>query len=289
MSILIYGGKVVMKKGISIWSFAGTSLEENMKLAKDAGFDGIELALDETGDVSLESTKDDILKVKEMAEKIGLELYSVASGLYWTYNYTSENEANRIKAKEITKKQLEVASWLGCDTILVVPGAVDVAFDPASEIVEYDVAFDRALSALKELAPYAEELKVSIGVENVWNKFLLSPLEMADFIDKVGSDYVGSYFDVGNVVYIGHPEHWIKVLGKRIKKVHFKDYRKEAGSLCGFVDLLSGDVNWPKVMEQFENIGYDNWVTAEMLPPYTYYPETIVYNTSNAMDKIIGR
>jgi len=289
MSILIYGGKVVMKKGISIWSFAGTSLEENMKLAKDAGFDGIELALDETGEVSLESTKDDILKVKEMAEKIGLELYSVASGLYWTYNYTSENEANRIKAKEITKKQLEVASWLGCDTILVVPGAVDVAFDPASEIVEYDVAFDRALSALKELAPYAEELKVSIGVENVWNKFLLSPLEMADFIDKVGSDYVGSYFDVGNVVYIGHPEHWIKVLGKRIKKVHFKDYRKEAGSLCGFVDLLSGDVNWPKVMEQFENIGYDNWVTAEMLPPYTYYPETIVYNTSNAMDKIIGR
>ena len=112
---------------------------------------------------------------------------------------------------------------------------------------------------------------------------------MADFIDKVGSDYVGSYFDVGNVVYIGHPEHWIKVLGNRIKKVHFKDYRKEAGSLCGFVDLLSGDVNWPKVMEQFKNIGYDNWVTAEMLPPYTYYPETIVYNTSNAMDKIIGR
>ena len=289
MSILIYGGKVVMKKGISIWSFAGTSLEENMKLAKDAGFDGIELALDETGDVSLESTKDDILKVKEMAEKIGLELYSVASGLYWTYNYTSENEANRIKAKEITKKQLEVASWLGCDTILVVPGAVDVAFEPESEIVEYDVAYERALSALKELAPYAEELKVSISIENVWNKFLLSPVEMADFIDKVGSDYVGSYFDVGNVVYIGHPEHWIKVLGNRIKKVHFKDYRKEAGSLCGFVDLLSGDVNWPKVMEQFKNIGYDNWVTAEMLPPYTYYPETIVYNTSNAMDKIIGR
>lgn len=213
----------------------------------------------------------------------------MASGLYWTYNYTSENEANRVKAKEITKKQLEVASWLGCDTILVVPGAVDVAFEPESEIVEYDVAYDRALSALKELAPYAEELKVSIGIENVWNKFLLSPVEMADFIDKVGSDYVGSYFDVGNVVYIGHPEHWIKVLGNRIKKVHFKDYRKEAGSLCGFVDLLSGDVNWPKVMEQFKNIGYDNWVTAEMLPPYTHYPETIVYNTSNAMDKIIGR
>lgn len=278
-----------MKKGISIWSFAGGSVEENMRLAKDAGFDGIELALDETGEVSMQSEKEEILKIKEAADKIGIELYSVASGLYWTYNYTSENEDNRKKAKEITKKQLQIASWLGCDTILVVPGAVDVAFDPASEIVEYDVAYDRALSALKELAPYAEELKVSIGVENVWNKFLLSPIEMADFIDKVGSDYVGAYFDVGNVLYIGHPEHWIKVLANRIKKVHFKDYRKEAGGLCGFVDLLSGDVNWPNVMKQFANIGYDNWVTAEMLPPYTYYPETILYNTSNAMDKIIGR
>ena len=94
---------------------------------------------------------------------------------------------------------------------------------------------------------------------------------------------------MGNVLYIGHPEHWIKVLGNRIKKVHFKDYRKQAGGLCGFVDLLSGDVNWPAVISQFENIGYDSWVTAEMLPPYTYYPETILYNTSNAMDKIIGR
>ena len=112
---------------------------------------------------------------------------------------------------------------------------------------------------------------------------------MADFIDKVGSDYVGSYFDVGNVLYIGYPEHWIKVLANRIKKVHFKDYRVAAGDLYGFVDLLAGEVNWPAVMQQFENVGYDNWVTAEMLPPYTHYPETIVYNTSNAMDKILGR
>jgi len=277
-----------MKKGISIWSFAETDLKKCMMLAKDAGFDGIELALDETGPVSMESTKDDIMKVKAMADEIGLELYSVASGLYWTYNYTSANEENVKRAKEITKKQLEVASWLGCDTILVVPGAVEVAFDPG-EVVEYDVAYERALSALRELAPVAEKLGVSIGVENVWNRFLLSPVEMAEFIDKVGSDYVGSYFDVGNVLFIGYPEHWIKILNKRIKKVHFKDYRRAAGDLYGFVDLLAGEVNWPAVMEQFGNVGYDGWVTAEMLPPYTHYPETIIYNTSNAMDKILGR
>ena len=278
-----------MKKGISIWSFTEPDIKKCLMLAKDAGFDGVELALDEQGPVNLNSTKEEMLEIKTFAESIGLELYSVASGLYWTYNYTSADEATREKAKAITRKQLEVASWLGCDTILVVPGAVKVAFDPASELVEYDVAYERALAALKELATYAEELKVAIGVENVWNKFLLSPLEMADFIDKVGSDYVGSYFDVGNVLYIGYPEHWIKVLANRIKKVHFKDYRVAAGDLYGFVDLLAGEVNWPAVMQQFENVGYDNWVTAEMLPPYTHYPETIVYNTSNAMDKILGR
>ena len=278
-----------MKKGISIWSFAEPDLRKCFELAKDAGFDGVEVALDEKGPVSLESTKEDILAVKKMAREVGIELYSVASGLYWTYNYTSENEENRNKAKEITKKQLQVASWLGCDTILVVPGAVNVAFEPGSEIVDYDVAYERALAALKELAPVAEELKVAIGVENVWNKFLLSPLEMRDFIDAVGSPYVGSYFDVGNVLYCGYPEQWIKILGSRIKKVHFKDYRRNVGSLDGFVDLLAGDVDYKGVKAALDKIGYDNWTTAEMLPPYAQYPETILYNTSNSMDKILGR
>lgn len=276
-----------MKKGISIWSFAGADIRENLKLACDAGFEGVELALNETGEFSLDSTKEEVLAIKEFGESLGLEFYSVASGLYWTYNYTSANPDNVNKAKAITRKQLEVASWLGCDTILVVPGAVEVAFD-RGEVVEYDVAYERALAALRELAPYAEELGVAIGVENVWNEFLLSPMEMAKFIDEVGSDFVGSYFDVGNVLYIGHPEHWIKILGKRIKKVHFKDYRRAAGDLYGFVDLLSGEVNWPAVMAKLAEIGYDNWVTAEMLPPYTHYPEAILYNTSTAMDYIIG-
>ena len=130
-----------MKKGISIWSFAETDLKKCMLLAKDAGFDGIELALDEHGMVSMDSTEEDIKKVKAMADEVGIELYSVASGLYWTYNYTSANEENVKKAKEVTKKQLQVAAWLGCDTILVVPGAVEVAFDPG-EVVEYDTAYE---------------------------------------------------------------------------------------------------------------------------------------------------
>ena len=137
-------------------------------------------------------------------------------------------------------------------------------------------------------AELAEKVGVSIGLENVWNKFLLSPMEMRDFIDKIDSDFVGSYFDVGNVLFNGYPEHWIKILANRIKKVHFKDYRIAAGGLHGFVDLLAGDVNYPAVIDALKSVGYDGYVTAEMIPAYTHYPETIIYNTSNAMDKILG-
>lgn len=278
-----------MKKGISIWSFAGGTLEENFKLAKAAGFDGVEVALAEDGEINLNSTQEDLLKIKDTAKAVGIELYSVASGLYWQYSITSDDADQREKAKACVRKQLWTASVLGCDTILVVPGAVSVSFAPELGVVDYAVAYERSLAAFKELAKDAEHYKVNIALENVWNHFLLSPLEMRDFIDKIGSDYVGSYFDVGNVLYSGYPQQWIKILGNRIKKVHFKDYKKSVGSLDGFVDLLSGDVNWPEVIGAFAAIGYDGWVTGEMLPPYTHYPETIIYNTSNAMDKILGR
>lgn len=270
-----------MKKGISIWSFAEESLEKCFALAKDAGFDGVELALDEKGLVSLESTKEDLEKVKALAKAAGIELYSVASLLYWEKNYVDNDEKVRKEAIEITKKHLEVAAGLGCQSILVVPGAV-------SEDIRYDEAYDRCYEALCELAPVAEKFGVELCIENVWNKFLLSPLEMRDLIDKVGSKYVGAYFDVGNILLTGFPDQWIKILGNRIKKVHFKDYKTGVGSLDGFVDILGGDVDYIAVMNAFKEVGYDGWATAEMLPPYKLFPETILYNTSNAMNKILG-
>ncbi len=277
-----------MKKGISIWSFAEPDLKKCFALAKDAGFEGVEVALDTEGEINLESTEADMAKIRGYADEVGIALYSVASGLYWKQNYTQSDETKRKNAVEITKKQLQIASWLGCESILVVPGAVGIDFEPDSEVVEYDVAYERCLAALKELAPFAEQYKVELCIENVWNKFLLSPLEMRDLIDKIGSLYVGSYFDVGNVVYCGYPEHWIKILNNRIRKVHFKDYRRDVGSLSGFVDILAGDVDYIAVKKALDKIGYDGWVTAEMLPPYKQYPETILYNTSLAMEKIIG-
>ncbi|MBE5762278.1 MAG: sugar phosphate isomerase/epimerase [Clostridiales bacterium] len=278
-----------MKKAISIWAFpGGWTLRQCFECAKAAGFDGVEVSLDAQGEIGLDSTYEDVMKVKKAADEVGIELFSVATGLYWDYSMTVDDKAIVEKAKSIVKKQLDVASWLGCDTILVVPGGVKADFVEGAPVVPYDLAYDRALEAIKELAPYAEEKGVSIGLENVWNKFLLSPLEMRDFIDKVGSDYVGSYFDVGNVLFSGYPEHWIKILGKRIKKVHFKDYRRAAGGLHGFVDLLAGDVDYPAVKKALDEIGYDGWVTAETIPPYNHYTDQIIYNTALSMDRIIN-
>ena len=152
----------------------------------------------------------------------------------------------------------------------------------------YDVVYERALEAIKRLAPYAEKRKVIIGLENVWNKFLLSPNEMRDFIDEIDYPYVGAYFDVGNVILNGYPEQWISILGNRISKVHFKDYRRSVGTLDGFVDILSGDVDYPAVMKALEDIGYDDWVTAEVFPQGKY-SESILDVTSKAMDIILGK
>ena len=278
-----------MKKGISIWSFPVMSLAESFALAKDAGFEGVEVALATDGEVNLKSTEKDLLKVKADAENAGIELYSVASGLYWDFWLTSDDKAEREKAKDIVRIQLNAAATLGANTILVVPGSVNADFVSETKVVDYKSAYERSLEAFTELREDAEKYGVSIGIENVWNKFLTSPMEMRGFIDAIGSDYVGSYFDVGNVLFNGYPEHWIKILADKIKKVHFKDYRKAAGGLHGFVDLLAGDVNYPAVMDAFKAVGYDDWVTAEMIPNYKYFTEAIVYNTSYSMDKILGR
>jgi len=279
-----------MKKGISIWSFPAMSLYDSFALAKKAGFEGVEVALDEkNGEITLNSTEKELLEIKKQASNNGIELYSVASGLYWSYFLNDDDEKVRIKARDIVKKQLECASVLGCESILVIPGCVNAEFAAPGKIVDYETSYYRSLESVKLVKEYAAQYKVEIGLENVWNKFLLSPLEMRSFIDAVDSEWVGSYLDIGNTLAFGYPEHWISTLNKRIKKVHFKDYRTEAGGLHGFVDLLAGDVNYPAVVETLGKVGYDGWVTAEMIPNYKYHTETIIYNTSTAMDAILGR
>ena len=281
-----------MKKSISIWSFYGDwSLKDKMKLAKDAGFEGIELDVSGDGPITLDSDEDAIAAIGSLAADSGLTLSGLATGMYWEFNPASENAELRAQAKVVLEKQIRVASQLGIGAVLVVPGSVGADFIPGCEELSYDKVWDRATEFISNALPLAKELGVDIGIENVWNKFLLSPLEMARFIDQFDDARVGSYFDVGNVLATGYPEHWIRILKDRIRRVHVKDYRRAVGSVDGFVDLLSGDVNWPGVVQSLKSIGYSGWVAAEMIPPvpfYKYAPETLIDNTSRAMDSIFG-
>lgn len=277
-----------MKMGINEWSFpAGLTVFEQMEMAKKAGFHGYEPAFSAEGPISLTSSEQSIREVARAAKDIGIELTSLASGLYWSYPCTSSDKAVREKSAEIIKKQLEAAAVLGVDVILVVPGMV-ASLDGTGEVVPYDVAYDRALETITSVADHAKACGVKIGVENVWNNFLYSPLEMRTFIDTINHPYVGVYFDVGNVLRYGYPEHWITILGKRIVKAHVKDWRRSVGTLDGFVDLLNGDVNFPAVMEAFAQVGYDDYIIAEM-GGYAHYKDQVVYNTAASMKRIIAK
>jgi L-ribulose-5-phosphate 3-epimerase len=286
------GGRVV-KKGINYWSFPGgldgkKDFAEAVKEAKELGYEGIEVCLFPDGPLNLDISESDVAKIGKALDAAGLQAASVTSGALWEFPLTSSDPSKRDKGKQVVRKCLQVANQLGATGILVVPGAVEVFFNPAMEVVPYDVAMGRVEEAMKELAPVAEKNKAAIGIENVWNKMFMSPLEARDFIDNIGSEYLGWFFDVGNIMQFGMPDQWIRILGKRIKKVHVKDFRRNVGTLDGFVDLLEGDVNWPEVMKAFREVGYDDFLIAEMIPYYNHAPETRVANTSLAMDKILA-
>ena len=276
-----------MKKGVNIGILPeGFSFEDGLKIIKNAGFESVELNLDGRV-ISLESGEDDIKKVKEKVERAGLEISSLLPGLLWKYPLTSSAPEIRKKGEEIIIKSLKICRWLGTDALLVVPGIVGTDW-METERVRYDIAYERSFQSIKKCLPVAEDTGVCICIENVWNKFLLSPVEMKNFVESFNSEFVRVYFDVGNVLIFGYPEDWIRILGKLIKRVHLKDFKKSVGNINGFCDLLEGDVEWPQVVKALKEVGYDGYLTAEM-EPYKFYPEAKIYNTSLSMDKIIGR
>jgi len=277
-----------MKKSILISAAPGNiSFEEKIKLIKDADFEAVELNMGKEGILTLESTESDVTKVKETVLNSGLEIASVLAGAFWQYPLTSGNSEIRKKGEDLLAKGLQICNWLGTDALLVVPGVVQADW-AVSEIVGYDVAYQRSQESIKKVVPLAEELKVYICVENVWNKFLLSPLEMKKFVEELDSEYVKVYFDVGNVLINAFPEMWIRILGKLIKRIHLKDFKTSVGNITGFCNLLEGDVNWPEVIKALKETGYDSYLTAE-ISPYKFYPETQMYHTSLSIDKILGR
>jgi len=273
-----------MIKSISYWSFPeGMKLKDRMKLAKATGFEAIELTLEGPGaEINMTTTAAEIKAIKQMADKIGLQTPTFATGLYWSEPMILDGGKINKTGLDICKKSLQLAKAIGATTALTIPCTVTPG-------LPYDMAYDKSLEVLQKLAPAAEKAGVSIGVEYVWNKFLLSPLEFRNFVDACGSPMVKAYFDVGNVLASGYPDQWIRILGDRISAVHFKDFKRSIADLDGFVDLLEGDVPWDAVMQALQAIKYDGAVTAEMMPPYQHFPEYLLQATSGAMDMILGR
>ncbi len=276
-----------MKSGVSFFTFGeGVDVREACEQSARAGYDGVELVLGETGALNMKSSDLELSRMRRMIEDMGLKVHSIGAWNLWAHNMAGDDRKDAAYAKEIVKRQVDSAQALGADAVLVVPGWVGTSFGPG--VVRYDVAYDNAQKALSDLAPYAEAAKVSLAVENVWNKLLLSPLETKRFLDEIASEWVGAYFDVGNIIYIGYPEHWIEILGPRIKKLHFCDCRSESAGLSMFVDLFEGDVDFEKVMRAIRAIGYDDYLTVEFLPNYRRFPYQSIINAKLSLDVIMG-
>jgi len=222
-----------------------------MAEAKNFGFDAIELCVADQGVLTHETTQAQCEDIVAQAQKLSIEISSVASGQSWTWSPSANDPKTRAKIIDFTCKALQVTKWLGTDAYLFVPGAVDVFFLPDAEVIPYDICYQRATEAVKQILPF-------------------------------GSEMAGAYFDVGNVLLTGYPCQWIRILDKRIKRVHVKDFKKSVGTVEGFVDLLEGDVNFENVKKALAEIGYDGYVTAEMLPHEPGRPE----KTAQAMKKI---
>lgn len=270
-----------MKIGINRWTMPGDwEITRCFQEAKRAGFDSIEINMAEEGYLTPHSTEAEVRQLVAAAREAGVELSSLSTGLGWKYPLTSNDPTVRAQGAENIRAMLRIAKWMGVDTILCVPGIVNAE-------ISYDAAYDRAQSALKELAPEAEAQQVAIGVENVWNKFLLSPLEMARFVDEIGSEWVGVYFDAGNVLVYGYPQQWIKILGPCIKKVHVKDFKVNIGNGSAFCNPLQGDVPWAAVREALESVGYDQYVTAEV-EGYRVHPELGLRHIADSLRQVFG-
>ena len=273
-----------MLKSISAWAFKDLSsrtADSVLAAAAEHGFPALELTIDGKGFLTVESDQAACKKILQAAKKCGVKISSVASGLGWQFPLSSADQA---KAIEVLQKSARIAGWLGVDCLLVVPGVVSGLGAKGKEHVPYDVAYTRMQAGILQAIAAAAEARVKLGVENVWNKVLLSPLEMRDFVDSFRSEWVVTYLDVGNMIITGFAEDWVRILGKRTGCVHFKDFKRDVGTLAGFCDLLDGDVNYPEVMKALREVGYDGPCVAEFFG----LESKALQKVSDAMDKILA-
>jgi L-ribulose-5-phosphate 3-epimerase len=289
------GKRYDFKKSINLWAFPypqKMSLEQCLRLAKDAGFDAIELNYDLDNDLSPKSGTKEYVELRKLCDKIGIEISGLCSFLFWPYPMTSHDPEKRARSLELAGLMTQAAHDLGVENLLVVPGAVHIPWRDDYEPVPNDVCDRRAREAIGKLLPQAEKLGVSLNIENIFfNGYLMSPGEMIAFVDSFQSERVKVHFDTGNIMLFQFPEHWITQLGGRIKNVHLKEFTKKGTdhSLESFRPLLDGTTNWPAVLAAFADVKYDGYLTFEYFHPYAHWPEALVYQTGDSLDRMLGR
>jgi len=284
-----------MKKSINLWALPypdKMSLQQCFELCKDAGFDGVEVNYALEGDLSPKASEADLKAIGQMARKIGVEISGVCSFLFWPYSLTHEDPKRRQQGLDLAVQMIRAAHLLGTENLLTIAGATYIPWMEDEPPVPHDVCDRRAREAMRRLIPEAEKSGVYLNVENIFiNGYLHSPQEMIAFVDSFQSDRVRVHFDTGNIMLYHFPEHWVSLLGKRIKNVHLKEYTKKVHefNLHTFRPLLDGTTNWPAVLEALDQAGYRGHLTFEYFHPYQHWPETLVYHTSDALDRMLGR
>jgi hexulose-6-phosphate isomerase len=264
-----------MKKSINAWTFPPEyTFTEVLEAAKTAGFDAVEFNLDAIGVSSkhaftLESDESLIAEVSEKARELGIKLVSVSSSLHnGIWSKTDEKTAQYREA--VLKKQLSIAKILGADAILLVPGGM-------SDGMLLDEARKNSLTSLKKMIPMIKESGVTVGLENVWNGFFLSPYDMVSFLKELDSDAFALYFDLGNMVAFSNSEYWCDIVAPYITKIHIKDYKRNGGINSGgkFCQLLEGDLDFKAAMKVLKQHGFDGYMTAEVgkSDPQMSYPD----------------
>ena len=243
-----------MKIGITQLLLGNMSLDDVLGLCLDAGYEAIELTFGEGKELDIDMSPSEIAGVGERCATVGIEISSTIANYNDSGNLLSLDANQQEKGIRSVNRSLEIAGILEVDTILLHPGQLTIEGT-------YQAVWDNLLDVLKNLAPVAASNRAAIALENVWNKFLLSPKETREFVDAVDSEWIGVYLDTANMMAYGFPEHWIRELGSRIKCVHFKDFRRSEHQ---FVNLLDGDTDWPSIMREFRTIGYDRYVIHEV-------------------------
>jgi L-ribulose-5-phosphate 3-epimerase len=245
------------QKGINGWAFPkSTRWAEAAAQARAAGFHAVEPILEAEGELTPLTGEAECRGTGDAIRQTGIEVASLATGLFWETSYTAADPSVRQQAVELTRAALQRARWLGAPVLLVLPGLVSHPHHPTKQLVGYEQALRLANEALRELAHDAEACGVSLAIENVWSQFLVSPVEMREFIDRINSAWVGAYLDVGNVLRYGFPQDWIDTLAGRTMRVHLKDFKLEVGNRTGFCPLGEGDVDWAEVARALKRQGY---------------------------------